>query len=67
MNIHNVLSYVHNFNLSDKFQVVFEAHGSSYTLIFTLSGRSYDSKNYFQKFRFYMPRIFGVAKKSETF
>ena len=29
MNIHNVISYVHNFDLSDKFQVVFEAHGSS--------------------------------------
>ena len=33
MNIHNVISYVHNFDLSDKFQVVFEAHGSSYLLI----------------------------------
>ena len=30
MNIHNVISYVHNFDLSNKFQVVFEAHGSSY-------------------------------------
>ena len=39
----------------------------NYPLIFTLSGQSYDSKNYFQKFRFYMPQIFGVAKKSETF
>ena len=36
-------------------------HGN-YPLIFTLSGQSYDSKNYFQKFRIYMPRI-----KSETF
>ena len=26
---HNVISYAHNFDLSDKFQVVFEAHGSS--------------------------------------
>ena len=32
MNIHNVVSYVHNFDLSDKFQVVFEAHGSSFIL-----------------------------------
>ena len=32
MNIHNVISYVHNFDLSDKFQVVFEAHGSSYLI-----------------------------------
>ena len=40
----------------------------NYPLIFTLSGgQSYDSKNYFQKFRLYMPQIFGVAKKSETF
>ena len=30
MNIHNIISYVHNFDLSDKFQVVFEAHGSSF-------------------------------------
>ena len=30
MNIHNVISYVHNFDLSNKFQIVFEAHGSSY-------------------------------------
>ena len=29
MNIHNVILYVHNFDQSDKFQVVFEAHGSS--------------------------------------
>ena len=39
----------------------------NYPLIITLSGRRYDSKNYFQKFRLYMPQIFGVAKKSETF
>ena len=39
----------------------------NYPLIFTLPGQNYDSKNYFQKFRLYMPRIFGVAKKSETF
>ena len=29
-NIHNVITYVYNFDQSDKFQVVFEAHGSSY-------------------------------------
>ena len=39
----------------------------NYHLIFTLSGLSYDTKNYFKKFRLYMPRIFGVANKSETF
>ena len=39
----------------------------NYPLILTLSGQSYDSKNYFQKFRLYMARIFGVANKSETF
>ena len=39
----------------------------NYPLILTLSGQSYDSKNYFQNFRLYMPRIIGVAKKSETF
>ena len=39
----------------------------NYPLIFTLSGQNYDSKNYFQEFRLYMPRIFGVAKKSEIF
>ena len=32
MNIHNVISYVQNLDQSDKFQVVFEAHGSSYRL-----------------------------------
>ena len=41
--------------------------GGNYPLIFTLSGQSYDSKNYLQKLRLYMLRIFGVAKKSETF
>ena len=35
MNIHNVISYVHNFDLSDKFQVVFEAHCSSFSVIIT--------------------------------
>ena len=30
----------------------------NYPLILTLSGQSYDSKNYFQKFRLYMARIF---------
>ena len=40
MNIHNVISYVHNFDQSDKFQVVFEAHGSSYLLNITFITRS---------------------------
>ena len=29
MNIHNIISYIHNFDQSDKFQVVFKARGSS--------------------------------------
>ena len=33
MKIHNVISYVHNFDQSGKFQVVFEAHGSSFLVI----------------------------------
>ena len=33
MNVHNVISYVHNFDLSDKFQVVFETHGSSFIFV----------------------------------
>ena len=37
--------------------------GGNYPLIFTLSDQSYDSKNYFFKFRLYMPQICGVAKK----
>ena len=32
MNVHNVITYVQNFDQSDKFQVVFEAHGSSYDI-----------------------------------
>ena len=39
----------------------------NFPLIFTLSGHSYDSKNYFQKFRLYMPQINEVVKKSKTF
>ena len=39
----------------------------NYPLIFTLSDQSFDSKNYFLKFRLNMPQICGVAKKSETF
>ena len=35
MNIHNVITYVHNFDQSDKFQVLFEAHGSSYNVYLT--------------------------------
>ena len=35
----------------------------NYPLIFTLSDQSNDSKNYFKKFRLYMPQICGVAKK----
>ena len=42
-------------------------YGGNYPLIFTLFDQSYDSKNYFFKFRLYMPQICGVAKKSETF
>ena len=41
--------------------------GGNYPLIFTLSDQSFDSKNYFLKFRLNMPQICGVAKKSETF
>ena len=41
--------------------------GGNYPLIFTLSDQSNDSKNYFYKFRLYMPQICGVAKKSKTF
>ena len=41
--------------------------GVNYTLIFTLSDQSYESKNYFLKIRLYMPQICRVAKKSETF
>ena len=37
--------------------------GGNYPLIFTLSDQSYDSKNYFEKFRLYMPQICLVAKK----
>ena len=39
----------------------------NYPLIFTLSGHSYDSKNYFQKFRLYMPQINEVAKNLKHF
>ena len=35
----------------------------NYPLIFTLSDESNGSKNYFLKFRLYMPQICGVAKK----
>ena len=35
----------------------------NYPLIFTLSDQSYDSKNYFQKFRLYIPQIYEVVKK----
>ena len=38
--------------------------GGNYPLIFTLSGQSYDSKNYLKnlEYRPYMPQICGVAK-----
>ena len=39
----------------------------NYHLIFTLSDQKYDSKNYFKKFRLYMPQICEVAKISKTF
>ena len=39
----------------------------NYPLIFTLSDQSNDSKNYFKKFRLFMPQICGVAKKSKPF
>ena len=39
----------------------------NYLLIFTLSDQSNDSKNYFQKFRLYMPQICGVVAKKSTF
>ena len=35
----------------------------NYPLIFTLSDQSYDSKNYFQKFRLYIQQIYGVVRK----
>ena len=38
--------------------------GGNYPLLFTLSDQNYDSKNYFEKFRLYMPQICGVAKKN---
>ena len=41
--------------------------GNYYPLIFTLSDQSNDSKNYFKKFRLFMPQICGVAKKTKTF
>ena len=34
----------------------------NYPLIFTLYDRTYDSKNFFLKFRLYMSQICGVAK-----
>ena len=39
----------------------------NYPLIFTLSDQSNDSKNYFQKFRQYMPQICGVIKNLKHF
>ena len=35
----------------------------NYPLIFTLSDQSYDSKNYFKKFRLYIQQICGVVRK----
>ena len=64
MNFHQSVFLDKNFLGNIRKKVGF---GGNYPLIFTLSGQGYDSKNYFQKFRLYMPRLFGVAKKSVSF
>ena len=40
---------------------------STYPLIFTLFGQSFDQKKYILKSRLYMPQNCGVSKKSKTF
>ena len=64
MNFYQSVFLVKNFLENFRKKVGF---GGNYPLIFTLFDQSHDSKNYFLKFRLYMPQICGVAKKSETF
>ena len=64
MNFHQSVFLEKNFLENIRKKVGF---WGNYPLIFTLSDQNYDSKNYFLKFRLYMPQICGIAKISETF